>query len=216
MGQYYSEFTVDGVKKDIYDKHAVHLDDFAEVFEAQLLQSVVIKTVILDLYFPIGTAIIRRDNPGVTIGGEWEQLKDVTIVGAGGKFEYGLTGGSADPVLPRHTHEANGSTNAAGDHIHIVDATAEPAGYHSHSLSNLFSSGAGGGLARYKTSSDRMSGMVYTDPVGNHTHHVSGTALSAGGHSHSFSVYTEGSGETDTTNKNYPPFKALNIWLRVR
>lgn len=49
-------------------------------------------------------------------------LVDQFIIGAGDTYAIGDTGGSADAIVPSHTH--TGSTNTVGNHAHSIQGTA--------------------------------------------------------------------------------------------
>ena len=70
-----------------------------------------IKTVVNDEAHPIGSLWFTdaNDDPAELFGGSWEKIVDRTIVGAGGKYSIGTTGGSADAVLVKHTHNFKGT-----------------------------------------------------------------------------------------------------------
>lgn len=60
----------------------------------------------LEKVYPIGSIYITVSNinPSNTIGGVWERIKDRFLLSAGDTYSAGATGGSADAVLLKHTH----------------------------------------------------------------------------------------------------------------
>lgn len=114
-------------------------------------------------------------------------LRDRFIMGAGGSYATGSTGGSADAVVVSHTHNITGHTNARGAHTHEVILTGvggvppvSPAGGALH-----VGSGKGG---------------VRTNSAGEHTHSVTGTAAATG---------------VSGVGKNLPPFYALAFIMKL-
>ena len=66
---------------------------------------------IRDLMYPIGSVYISVNNinPKTLIGGEWEQIKDVFLLGCGNTYINGSKGGAAavkltENEIPAHTH----------------------------------------------------------------------------------------------------------------
>lgn len=169
-----------------------------------------------NLVYPVGSIYVSVNsvNPGTIFGGTWEQIKDRFILAAGDAYAAGSTGGSADAVIPTHTHTitaSSGSSGAhthttsgtaasngahthtvsgtgasAGAHTHTVSGTAASAGAHTHGMGNLWSNGSGSSSA-YTMSSNRTLTTRNTVSAGAHTHTVSGTAASAGAHTHTVS-----------------------------
>lgn len=80
------------------------------------------RKVLLDTIYPIGSIYISADatDPGILFGGEWVWLKGRFLLGAGGSYSNGQTGGEATHKLsieemPRHVHpfsiENDGNVN---------------------------------------------------------------------------------------------------------
>ena len=66
---------------------------------------------IFDLIYPVGSIYMSMNdiNPGLLFGGEWEQLKNMFLLGAGDSYNVGDTGGEATHTLtinelPTHRH----------------------------------------------------------------------------------------------------------------
>ena len=210
----YSELSIDGVVGDIYDKEAVHESEIKDIL-LEYLVDIDIKTVILEVLYPVGSVKVGGPNPGTYLGGRWESRPDVMIVGAGNKYAVGRTGGSANPVVVAHNHTTNtATTSSAGAHTHSVSATAASAGNHRHNRGSSWSEGSGSASA-YKQSSDRKGADKYTGYAGTHTHSCSGTAASAGAHTHTVSVTVNNNGESGI-EKNMPPYRAYNVWERIQ
>jgi hypothetical protein len=114
-------------------------------------------------------------------------LRNRFVMGAGGTYATGTTGGSADAVVVSHTHSVTGSTNARGAHTHEVILTGV------------------GGVPPVSPSGGALHGGsgkpgVRTNSAGEHTHSVTGTASATG---------VSGAG------KNLPPFYALAFIMKL-
>ena len=96
---------------------------------ADLLGGKSLADIMLMLY-PVGSIYMSMNgvNPQMLFGGEWEQLKDRFLLGAGDSYSAGETGGEAAHTLtieemPNHTHlfygactgETKGITNTGND-----------------------------------------------------------------------------------------------------
>ena len=62
-------------------------------------------------YYPVGSIYLSMNdiNPGTIFGGTWEMIKDRFLLGAGGSYTSGSTGGEKTHKLtvaemPSHTH----------------------------------------------------------------------------------------------------------------
>lgn len=117
-------------------------------------------------------------------------LRDRFIVGAGGSYNVGNTGGSNTVTLnvnqiPSHNHSAGGLTaRSAGDHRH---------GFWNYEI--LTSAGAG-------TTTGYFNGTYHwlTESAGEHTHTISGNTASTGG---------------GQAHENRPPYYALAYIMKL-
>ncbi len=227
MSALYSELVIDGVIGDIYDKTAIHTNQLQDVMITQLLDPNV-KSVILNLFFPVGSIKIGGSDPSAYLGGTWTLRPDLMIVGAGNLYPDGSQGGSADAIVVEHSHIGSGSTDSAGAHTHIVSATAASAGGHDHPGNGwTFSvyigtresedvgeiSGKGWHMTQVKKGGS-WGGYSSIPWAGAHTHSVSGSAASDGAHTHTVSVSVANAGVSGA-GKNMPPYRAYNIWERT-
>nr|WP_289698176.1 hypothetical protein [Enterocloster clostridioformis] len=182
------------------------------------------------LLYPVGSVYIsvNATNPGTVFGGTWVQIKDQFLLAAGTKYAAGSTGGSADAIIPEHTHAitassasagahthttsgtaasggahthtVSGTAASAGAHTHTTSGTAASAGAHTHGMGNLYSSGSGSDSA-YTMQASRKLTTRNTTSAGAHTHTTSGTAASAGAHTHTVSGTAASAGaHTHTTS----------------
>lgn len=86
-------------------------------------------------------------------------LIDKFIIGAGDTYAIGAQGGSANAILPSHTH--TGSTNTAGNHTHVLNR------------GNSFSNGNG-----FVTPLQHIPiGTNTSTSSGNHSHSISLTTV---------------------------------------
>jgi hypothetical protein len=102
---------------------------------------------------PVGSIYTSTSstNPGTAFGfGTWVAFgAGRVMIGNGGGFSAGATGGSADAVVVSHTHTATSSVSDPG-HIHAMSPNAD--GYSAGNTSNSVR-GAGGGSYSFSTQS---------------------------------------------------------------
>ena len=114
-------------------------------------------------------------------------LRNKFILGGGGSYAIGATGGSADSILPAHTHET--VTNTEGGHTH---------GYR---LNEGYTGSVGGGVTSTLGSFGYWKNPYY------------GLGLpGAGAHTHSTSISSAG---TTGTGKNLPPYHSLFYIIKL-
>jgi microcystin-dependent protein len=140
-------------------------------------------------------------------------LRDMFIMGAGGEYNPGDTGGAAEVTLtsaqmPNHAHTFEGTTVSSGAHSHTMNS----AGAHTHNIrsDHSTSSPVTPRNARFGLLNDNpVVAPHVTNPAGEHTH----TINSAGAHTHNFSGTTAevGGGEA---HENLPPFYALALIMK--
>ena len=158
------------------------------------------KTMI-DLFYPIGSIYMSVVNmsPSNLFGGEWEQLKDKFLLGAGDSYTAGSTGGASTVTLtesqmPSHTHTQNA---------------------HSHSFDT---GGATTKLIRVGDVDWGYTGaraMSYTS--GNYyypysTKNTGGIAEATGTASTTATNQNKGGGQA---HNNMPPYLTVYMWKRV-
>lgn len=229
----YSELNVDGQVGDIYDKAAIHEEQLGDAV-SQALNLPAVKQLLLDMYYPVGSLKFGGVDPSTYMGGTWQLQTDIMVIGAGNKYATGDEGGSPDAVVPSHNHTGSGNAIASGVHSHIVSGSTTTDGSHVHgtAAANYFftvnydlssdpvavqrkvASGSAYYAMTSKTNAEYISQHGTTGWAGGHNHSISGTAADAGSHTHSVSIAINSYG-VDGTNKNLPPYKAFNIWLRT-
>lgn len=120
-------------------------------------------------------------------GTSWAQIKDRFLIGAGGSYALGSTGGSATHTMsaaemPAHSH--SGSITAVGNHNHTIHDA--------------------GGTSIYNILKYLGNEKIYTT--------VTVSFGTAGAHTHSVSIGSNGSGKAfDIMN----PYVAKYMWRRV-
>ena len=119
-------------------------------------------------------------------GTSWAQIKDRFLIGAGGSYTLGSTGGAVSHTLsvsemPAHSH--SGSITATGNHTHTVSSLG----------------GTSQGI--YYTGSDTGWASLETK-----------TTSSAGAHTHSVTIGNTGSGQAFSILN---PYVGKYVWRRV-
>lgn len=210
------QLSVDGVVGDIYDVEAVHNSEVVQTV-LNVLNAPEIRTALLNMYHPIGSYYFtdRNINPGTFLGGTWENVEGRFLIGASTQYPVNTTGGSADLVLPAHTHSVEGSITSAGAHTHTGSGTAAYAGDHWHyAASKRYDTYKGDGSYDALMDFGYNGNYTGTSTGGGHTHSVSISTTTNGAHTHGFSLSASSAGESPT-GKNLPPYKAAYIWVRT-
>jgi hypothetical protein len=149
-----------------------------------------ITALVGNLLFPIGaiyTATVAT-NPGTLLGfGTWTAFSAGRVmIGDGGGFSAGATGGSADAVVVSHTHTFSATTgNTDLSHTHQYGSAGN------------WGSGAANAFDARNSNSFTSSGASISM---NHSHSVSGTTASAG---------------SSPTNANLQPYIVVYMWQRT-
>ncbi|GKX58335.1 prophage tail fiber N-terminal domain-containing protein [Leminorella grimontii] len=155
----------------------------------------------LAIVYPSG---VLPDLRGWTIKGKPAAGRDILSQEQDGIKSHSHTGAAVAVDL------GTKSTAAAGEHYHNLSATALSSGYHSHTYYYANRSAGTGHI--YTENSQRAPNNDFSDTTagaGEHTHAVSGTAISAGNHAHSVYIGTHGhsvsidaAGNAENTVKN--------------
>jgi microcystin-dependent protein len=159
-------------------------------------------------------------------------LRDRFVIGAGGAYGVGSTGGATNVTLtignlPSHTHTGT-TNNTSIAHTHTFSDTTSSAGTHTHSVTDpghvhsytrgvISGSLATGGANNVLTTTSDLTSLQFTGisivSAGAHTHTVSGTTSSSGPtHNHSFT--TGGTGSDDAFSI-LPPYYALAYIMKT-
>jgi microcystin-dependent protein len=122
-------------------------------------------------------------------------LRDRFVIGAGGSYAVGSTGGSADAVVVSHTH-------TTPNHTHT--GTAASAGAHTHTITRQRDTGV-------------SEGSQWGGGGGSNT---AVTSSSSGAHTHSLTINSGGGGTSGSAGvsgvgKNLPPYYALAYIMKL-
>lgn len=185
---------------------------------SQLATTAFVQAALQALY-PVGCVYTSTAsaNPASTFGfGTWVAFAAGRVmVGVGGAFTAGATGGSADAIVVSHTHTAS-SGNQSADHNHTFSGTTSTA-----SLTGTFPTATtSGGYSGVFSQNYTYSGNG-SDPQPNanvsmnasHSHTVSGTTSGvSANHNHAITVDSTGA---SGTNANLQPYIVVYIWNRT-
>jgi hypothetical protein len=138
------------------------------------------------------------------------------LIGNGGGFTAGATGGSADAIVVSHTHTGT-TVGASIDHSHgFSGSTSVALGFHNHSMTTYVGvNGGSGGTAYVGNDSGGGTGpSEFTSSVDiSHSHTFSGnTDGQSVSHTHTFTTDSAGS---SGTNANLPPYIVVYMWNRT-
>lgn len=197
--------------------------------------------ITIDDVYPVGSIYmsVASTSPETLFGGTWTRIQDVFLMCGGSSYSPGSTGGSADLIVPSHTHTATTASDGAHKHTITVESTGSShshsartssAGSHNHDLSGTGANSFCGITAKPKDAAipTGPSAPYYycvapadTASAGSHTHSVtvntggahthSGTAASAGSHTHTVTVSSTGE---SGTGANIPPYLSVYCWRR--
>jgi hypothetical protein len=177
-------------------------------------------TALGNLFYPVGSIYSSTvsTNPGTSLGfGTWTQFgAGRMMMGAGGSFSPGATGGSNDAIVVSHAHTYSSTSGGQSvDHSHTYSATTggqsadhshtgttNGAGSHSHTYDDaymaFFSGSVIGAASTYNTAGYQFrSPTPSTSTIGDHTHSFTTGGVSAG-HTHNVSGTTSGVSVTHT------------------
>jgi hypothetical protein len=173
----------------------------------------------LQALYPIGSIYSSTvsTNPGTLFGfGTWvAYAAGRVMVGNGGGFTAGDTGGSADAIAVTHTHTAS-SGNQSADHTHSFSATTDtasltgtfPTSAGANSYSGVFTRGSG-----YSGNGGEPQTNYPVNMDASHSHTVSGTTgTQSANHNHAITVDSAGS---SGTGANLQPYVVVYMWNRT-
>ena len=144
---------------------------------------------------PVGMIITTGSSTSPAVlyeGTSWMQIKDRFLIGAGGSYSMGSTGGSDTHTLtvaemPAHSHSA----------------TVLSSGEHSHTVTSYYDTGSNSMMADY----DYTGRYDDYRPV-----YSTNTTSSAGAHTHTATIGSTGGGQSFSIMN---PYVAKYVWYRV-
>jgi len=170
----------------------------------------------LALLHPVGSIYSSTvsTNPGTLFGfGTWVAYgAGRVLIGNGGGYTAGATGGSADAVVVAHTHTYSGSATSSGQsqtHSHSISIT-DPG--HSHAVDTGSSNNAQTYFARYSNFSGSTN--LYTNTATTGITASAGDASQDHTHTLSWSGTTASSGSSGT-GANLQPYVVVYMWNRT-
>ena len=166
---------------------------------------------------PVGSIYTSTSatNPGTAFGfGTWVAFgAGRVMIGNGGGYTAGATGGSADATLVSHNHGGvTGGQNQ--NHVHVVAGTTGGQSVnHSHDMTKYVGVNASGGTAYVGDDSGAGPAGTIATSVNSvdHTHTFS-TTSNNNNVDHTHSIATDGS---SATNANLQPYVVVYMWNRT-
>jgi hypothetical protein len=195
---------------------------FQNTYLAPVIQNDVYQSI-ANLLYPVGSIYTNSSsgtNPATLFGfGTWVAFgAGRVMIGNGGGFSAGGTGGSADATLVSHNHTGTTGGQSAG-HFHGFSAATDVQGNHNHNFVDALipmaiqSPQNRPGLGRQTYNQDTIIGGPHTTDAGSHQHSVSGnTGGVSADHDHSFTTTTAGG---SATNANLQPYIVVYMWQRT-
>jgi len=160
----------------------------------------------LSAIYPVGSIYTSTVStiPSTLFGfGTWSAFgAGRVLIGNGGGFTAGATGGSADATLVAHNHTFSGTTSGqSATHNHVINIS-DPG--HQHTVAGDFGGGGGG----YNGDGDQeLTGAAVTN--------ISASSNNASNdHSHTYSGTTSTPGSS-ATNANLQPYIVVYMWQRT-
>jgi len=167
----------------------------------------------LSTIYPVGSIYTSTVStiPSTLFGfGTWSAFgAGRVLIGNGGGYTAGATGGSPDAIVVSHTH--TGTTGGQSvDHVHSGTTATE--GNHQHVIPHNFDSGTAGDFISGNDGPNNMPGDASpTAFAGSHSHTFT-TAVNSANHNHIFT--TDASGASGT-GANLQPYIVVYMWQRT-
>lgn len=147
---------------------------------------------VINIMYPVGSIYMSVNdvNPSTLFGGTWEKIQDRFLVATGTYFELGQSGGDKDAVVVSHTH-----TQVKHTHTYPSDDPNKP--YKSWGAKSGATEGGGtiSGTGKYYAATKAVDYKWLTSMTSEQP------TINASG--------------VDGTDKNLPPYIAVNMWKRT-
>lgn len=147
---------------------------------------------VINIMYPVGSIYmsVNSVNPSTLFGGTWEKIEDRFLVATGTTFNLGQSGGSKDAVVVSHTH-----TQVAHRHDYESDEIGKPYKlWGTKSGSSELGGNVSGSVKYYAATKNNdykwLNSMSSEQPTINNS-------------------------GVDGTDKNLPPYLAVNMWKRT-
>lgn len=145
-------------------------------------------------------------------------LRDRFVVGAGGKYTDGETGGEdsvslTESEMPSHRHGAgNYNTDTDGYHSHNVSGNTDSGGSHSHSIDTA-EFGDSSTIGLYAAGRQDL-GTGSTGQAGSHDHNINTNTDGTGDHSHNVEGSSAYSGD-GSAHENRPSYYSVAFIMKL-
>lgn len=147
---------------------------------------------VINIMYPVGSIYmsVNSVNPSTLFGGTWERIEDRFLVATGNTFNLGQSGGSKDAVVVSHTH-----TQVEHTHTYPSDERDKP----------------------YKPWGTKSGSTESGAPISGSGKYYAATANNDYKWLNSMSSEqpTINASGVDGTDKNLPPYLAVNMWKRT-
>lgn len=147
---------------------------------------------VINIMYPVGSIYmsVNSVNPSILFGGTWEKIEDRFLVATGTYFNLGQSGGSKDAVVVSHTH-----TQVEHTHTYPSDESGKPYKPWGSKSGSTEEGAPIGGTGKYYAATKNtdykwLTSMSSEQPT-----------INASG--------------VDGTDKNLPPYLAVNMWKRT-
>lgn len=147
---------------------------------------------VINIMYPVGSIYmsVNSVNPSTLFGGTWEKIEDRFLVATGTTFNLGQSGGSKDAVVVSHTH-----TQFAHTHTYESDEIGKPYKPWGSKSGSTEEGATISGTGKYYAATKNDDFKWLRDMS-----------------SEQPSITNSG---VDGTDKNLPPYLAVNMWKRT-
>lgn len=155
--------------------------------------------ITFDDVYPVGSIYISTQtgstaSPASMFGGTWARITDKFLLASGSSYVIGSTGGSANAIIPSHSHTFSGNNMSGTLHMRTTVNADTFAG--SSGVLGYTNSGSS-----YKWNQGHSTGNT-----GKYLATITFSGTPSG------SISTEGS---SVTGANMPPYQVVDVWERI-